>query len=91
MSCEPNYVFSIDGHMLTVIEADGVLQNPVVVDSIQIHSGTYAFEYCYLSLTDNQKGQRYSFVLNANQERDNYCTRKLILATLCSCAHFSMS
>ncbi|KAJ7771003.1 laccase 1 [Mycena maculata] len=55
MSCEPNFVFGIEGHEMTVIEVDGVNTNPVVVDSIQIYTG-----------------QRYSFVLNANQRIDNY-------------------
>ncbi|KAF9031709.1 laccase 1 [Hymenopellis radicata] len=39
MSCDPNWVFSIDGHQFTVIEADGVNTNPVVVDSVQIFAG----------------------------------------------------
>ena len=38
-SCEPNYIFSIDGHNMTVIEADGVETEPLVVDSIQIYAG----------------------------------------------------
>ncbi|KAF8829643.1 hypothetical protein HHX47_DHR3001008 [Lentinula edodes] len=36
ISCEPNFVFSIDGHTFTVIEVDGVSHDPVVADSIQI-------------------------------------------------------
>ena len=36
MSCDPNYVFSIDGHIFTVIEADGISTQPVVVDSVHI-------------------------------------------------------
>jgi iron transport multicopper oxidase len=56
IGCDPNFVFSIDGHTFTVIEADGVLHQPQVVDSIQIFTG-----------------QRYSFILNANQTIDNYC------------------
>nr|QPA20085.1 laccase 2 [Amylostereum areolatum] len=36
MSCDPNYLFSIDGHQLTVIEADGNNVQPLVVDEIQI-------------------------------------------------------
>ena len=39
MSCEPNYIFSIDGHNMTIIEADGIETKPLVVDSIQIYSG----------------------------------------------------
>ena len=56
LSCDPNFLFSIDGHDLTIIEADSVNTEPLVVDSIQIYAG-----------------QRYSFVLNANQQVDNYC------------------
>lgn len=60
LSCDPNFVFSIDGHSLTVIEADGISTQPVVVDSIQIFAG-----------------QRYSFILNANNNVDNYWIRAL--------------
>ncbi|EGN96947.1 laccase [Serpula lacrymans var. lacrymans S7.3] len=38
MSCDPNFIFSIDGHNMTVIEADGIETEPVEVDSIQIFS-----------------------------------------------------
>ena len=44
LSCDPNYVFSIDGHAMTVIEADGVNSQPLGVDSIQIFSSQrYSF------------------------------------------------
>jgi iron transport multicopper oxidase len=39
MSCEPNFEFSIDGHNLTIIEADGENTHPLLVDSLQIFSG----------------------------------------------------
>jgi FtsP/CotA-like multicopper oxidase with cupredoxin domain len=39
MSCDPNFVFSIDGHNLTVIEADGVSLQPETVDHVQIYAG----------------------------------------------------
>ena len=58
ISCDPNYTFSIDGHNMTVIEADGVNHQPVVVDSLTIFAG-----------------QRYSFVLTADQDIDNYWIR----------------
>ncbi|KAK7055305.1 multicopper oxidase/laccase [Favolaschia claudopus] len=58
MSAEPNYIFSIDKHDMTVIEADGVSTQPLCVDSMQVFTG-----------------QRYSFVLNANQKADNYWIR----------------
>ncbi|TDL26568.1 Cu-oxidase-domain-containing protein [Rickenella mellea] len=38
-SCFPAYTFSIDGHNLTVIEADGVAHQPVTVNSLQIFPG----------------------------------------------------
>ncbi|TFY66487.1 hypothetical protein EVG20_g4598 [Dentipellis fragilis] len=44
MACEPNYNFTIDGHSMTVIEADGVNVQPYVVDFIQIYaSQRYSF------------------------------------------------
>lgn len=58
ISCDPNYVFSIDGHKFTIIEADGINTQPLEVDSIQIFAG-----------------QRYSFILNANQPIGNYWIR----------------
>ncbi|TFK34056.1 laccase [Crucibulum laeve] len=58
ISCDPNYVFSIDSHTMTIIEVDGVNVQPLTVDSIQIFAG-----------------QRYSFVLNANQPNRNYWIR----------------
>ncbi|KAG2056220.1 laccase T2 copper depleted [Suillus hirtellus] len=36
MPCDSNVQFSIDGHNLTVIEADGQLTEPLVVDQLQI-------------------------------------------------------
>ena len=56
LACEPNFTFSIDGHNMTIIEADGVETNPLTVDSFMIFPG-----------------QRYSFVLTADQPVDNYC------------------
>ncbi|KAG6916141.1 Acyl-coenzyme A oxidase 2 [Tephrocybe rancida] len=39
ISCDPNYIFSIDNHSLTIIEVDGVNVQPLVVDSLQIFAG----------------------------------------------------
>nr|AGY56170.1 laccase 2 [Volvariella volvacea] len=58
ISCDPNWIFSIEGHELTVIEADGISVQPVTVTSLQIFVG-----------------QRYSFVLHANQPVGNYWIR----------------
>ncbi|RDB27747.1 Laccase-2 [Hypsizygus marmoreus] len=44
ISCDPNFTFSIDGHNMTIIEADGISVQPVTVDSIQIFAGQrYSF------------------------------------------------
>nr|AIZ72724.1 laccase E [Trametes hirsuta] len=44
LSCNPNYVFKIDGHNMTIIEVDGVSSRPHAVDSIQIFAGQrYSF------------------------------------------------
>ncbi|KAJ7720366.1 laccase [Mycena maculata] len=51
-SCDPNFIFTIDGHNMTIIEADGTNTEPL----------TYA-------------GQRYSFVLTADQDVDHYWIR----------------
>ncbi|KAJ3568848.1 hypothetical protein NP233_g5440 [Leucocoprinus birnbaumii] len=60
ISCDPNFVFSIDSHLMTIIEVESTNVDPLEVDSIQIYAG-----------------QRYSFVLNANQPVDNYWIRAL--------------
>jgi iron transport multicopper oxidase len=39
MSCDPNFHFSIDGHDLTVIEADSLPTQPHTVNNIQILAG----------------------------------------------------
>jgi iron transport multicopper oxidase len=39
LSCQPAFTFSIDGHNLTIIEADGILHQPYVVDSVTIYPG----------------------------------------------------
>ncbi|PFH45264.1 multicopper oxidase [Amanita thiersii Skay4041] len=54
ISCDPNFVFSIDGHQLTVIEADGQSTEPVTVDSIQIYAGQrYSFVLSATQPIDN--------------------------------------
>ncbi|KAF8895919.1 laccase lcc5 [Mucidula mucida] len=55
ISCDPNFVFAIQNHNMTVIEVDSVNHEPYVVDQIQIFAG-----------------QRYSFILTADQPEDNY-------------------
>ncbi|KAJ7278951.1 laccase 1 [Mycena rebaudengoi] len=58
LSCDPKWIFSIDGHSMTIIEVDSVNHKPLTVDSIEIFAG-----------------QRYSFILNADQSISNYWIR----------------
>jgi len=39
MACDPNYLFHIDNHVMTVIEADGINHRPTEVDQVQIFAG----------------------------------------------------
>ncbi|KIM39599.1 multicopper oxidase [Hebeloma cylindrosporum] len=55
ISCDPNFVFSIDGHTMTIIEVDSVNVQPLVVDSIQIFS---AQRYSFI-LNTNQTVDNY--------------------------------
>ena len=44
ISCDPNWVFAIDGHTMTIIEVEGTNVQPLVVDEIQIFAGQrYSF------------------------------------------------
>jgi hypothetical protein len=43
MACVPSFTFSIDGNLLTVIEADGINTQLLVVDSIQIYNAQKGF------------------------------------------------
>jgi hypothetical protein len=63
ISCDPNFTFSIDDHMMTVIEVDGTNVKPLRVDSIQIFAGESLCGHTLLALTV-EKGQRYSFVVS---------------------------
>ncbi|EIN05369.1 laccase 1 [Punctularia strigosozonata HHB-11173 SS5] len=36
ISCDPSFTFQIDGHNFTIIEADGINTQPLVVDQLQI-------------------------------------------------------
>ena len=60
IACDANFIFSVDRHIITVIEADSINHEPVTVDSIQIFAGQrYSFIVgvalvsvpCYLSGT----------------------------------------
>ncbi|KAG2035339.1 laccase [Suillus americanus] len=55
ISCDSNVQFSIDGHNLTVIEADGLLTEPLVVDRLQI----FAAQRYSVVLVANQPVDNY--------------------------------
>ncbi|KAF9206940.1 hypothetical protein BGZ49_001534 [Haplosporangium sp. Z 27] len=57
-SAAASFLFSIDNHVLQVIEADGTDLSPFTVESLPINAG-----------------QRYSVIVMANQEVDNYWMR----------------
>jgi iron transport multicopper oxidase len=77
ISCDSNYIFSIDGHQLTVIEVDGENVLPYTVDQIQIFTGKLIFHWSMFVAWTCFIGQRYSFILNATQPVDNYWVRAL--------------
>jgi hypothetical protein len=76
MSCNPDFVFSIDGHDLTIIETEGTATQPETVNTIHILAGKLNSLYVGTLFTV-LTGQRYSAVLHANQTVDNYWIRAL--------------
>lgn len=51
ISCDPNYLFSIDGHDMNIIEVDGVNSQPHTVNQIQIYAAQrYSFVVCVFTL-----------------------------------------
>ncbi|KAH9479132.1 Laccase-2 [Psilocybe cubensis] len=74
MSCDPFYDFSIGGHNMTIIEADGENVKPVTVQALRIFAG-----------------QRYSFVLHANQIKDNYWIHSIPSAGYAGTTNFANS
>ncbi|KIM71371.1 laccase [Piloderma croceum F 1598] len=61
MSCDSYFTFSIDGHNMTIIEADGVNTQPLLVDSIRIFAGQ---RYSFVLDTTNKTG---NFWIRAEQ------------------------
>ncbi|KXN92880.1 Laccase-1, partial [Leucoagaricus sp. SymC.cos] len=54
LSCDPNFTFSIDSHVMTIIEVDGVNVEPLEVDSIQIFAAQrYSFVLSADQTVDN--------------------------------------
>lgn len=76
MACKPNYMFSIDGHNLTVIEADGSYVEPYTVDSIQIHA---AQRYSFILHAD-QRVDNYWVHADPNKPTEA-CTRAILRYT----------
>ncbi|EEB89060.1 hypothetical protein MPER_12893 [Moniliophthora perniciosa FA553] len=59
-ACEPDYIFSIDDHDMTVIEADSIPHEPCsCIGASQLYGTVWQV-------------QRYSFILEANQPVGNY-------------------
>nr|GAT51440.1 laccase [Mycena chlorophos] len=55
MSCDPNFIFTIDNHTFTIIEVDGVNSQPLPVDAVQI----YAAQRYSMVLNANQSVDNY--------------------------------
>ncbi|KAJ7450358.1 laccase [Mycena latifolia] len=55
ISCEPSFIFSIDGHSMSIIEVDGVNHQPLTVDSIELFAG----QRYSVVLTANQPVSNY--------------------------------
>lgn len=55
LSCDPNFNFTIDGHRMTIIEADGIETEPVEVDSLPV----YAAQRYSVVVTANQPVGNY--------------------------------
>jgi hypothetical protein len=64
ISCDPSFIFSIDSHTLTVIEADSTNVQPLVVDSLEIFAGACVDYFDFLVvLIDGKTAQRYSVIV----------------------------
>jgi iron transport multicopper oxidase len=68
IACSPNYVFQIDGHT-----------NLTIIEADGITTQPYSVDQITIFA-----GQRYSFILNADQAMDNYCA--LDISCPCVCA-----
>ncbi|KAI0800683.1 laccase E [Fomes fomentarius] len=53
LSCDPNHVFSIDGHTLNIIEVDSINTEPHTVDNLQIFA---AQRYSFVLTADQDVG-----------------------------------
>jgi hypothetical protein len=39
LSCDPSFLFSIDGHKMTVIEVEGTNVKPLLIDAVEVFAG----------------------------------------------------
>ncbi|KAF9236090.1 laccase lcc6 [Melanogaster broomeanus] len=68
IGCKPDYLFSIDNHTFTVIEADGEPTRPLVADSIPISA---AQRYSFI-LEANQTVDNYFIRVNPTSYRSTF-------------------
>ena len=54
ISCDPSFVFSIDGHQMTVIEVEGTNVQPLLIDSLEIFAGTCGSNSIICSINQRQ-------------------------------------
>nr|AMJ39540.1 laccase 3 [Coriolopsis trogii] len=66
LSCDPFYTFSIDGHDMTIIEADGVNTQPLKVDQLDILA---AQRYSFVLEANQPKG---NYWIRANPNHANF-------------------
>ncbi|KAJ7434929.1 laccase 1 [Mycena galericulata] len=75
LSCDPNFIFKIDGHNMTLIEADGINHDPVTVDSLQLFAGQrYSFVLNAFEKVIYYHVVRYTFMKHCVKV-DNYWIR----------------
>ncbi|EAU92467.2 bilirubin oxidase [Coprinopsis cinerea okayama7 len=73
LSCDPNYNFSIDGHDLTVIEADGQLTRKLVVQRLQIPmTRGELLTLLVFSIRSICAGHAFSVIQSAGSPNKNY-------------------
>ncbi|OCH87152.1 laccase 2 [Obba rivulosa] len=68
ISCDPDWTFNIDGHNMTVIEADAQNTQPLTVDQIQIFAGQ---RYSFVLHADRPVGN-YWIRANPNQHPQGF-------------------
>ncbi|KAF7288968.1 Laccase 1 [Mycena indigotica] len=77
LSCDPLFTLSIDGHTMTIIEVDGVNHKACVATFMPMCTDRFSPQPLTVDSIRVLAGQRYSFVLNANQPVNNYWIRSV--------------